>query len=69
MSEGGSAFQEAAMTISTANIDPVCGDPVTPDSAAARREYEGETFYMCSATCAVKFDENPQQYAEAPVPE
>lgn len=51
------------MTMTIA-IDPVCGEPVTPDSAAARREYEGITYYLCSATCAVKFDDNPQQYAE-----
>lgn len=57
------------MTTSTATIDPVCGDQVTPDSAAARREYEGTTFYMCSATCTVKFDENPREYAEEPVRE
>jgi P-type Cu+ transporter len=49
----------------TTAIDPVCGTAVTPDSAAARREFEGTTYYMCSATCTVKFDTHPREYAEA----
>lgn len=50
---------------STAIIDPVCGVTVTPDSAAARREFEGTIYYMCSATCTVRFDTRPRRYTEA----
>jgi Cu+-exporting ATPase len=52
------------MAITTAT-DPVCGTTVTPDRAAARREFEGKAYYLCSATCTVKFDSHPREYAEA----
>jgi Cu+-exporting ATPase len=32
-------------------------------SAAATRNYEGETFYFCSSSCAQKFDADPARYA------
>lgn len=50
---------------STAIIDPVCGVAVVPDSAVARRDFEGTIYYLCSATCAVKFDTRPRRYTEA----
>jgi P-type Cu+ transporter len=42
--------------------DPVCGMPVETDSAAATREYQGETYYFCSTRCAESFDANPAQH-------
>ena len=32
-------------------LDPVCKMEVNPASAAAQSEYEGQTFYFCSADC------------------
>jgi len=43
-------------------IDPVCGMSVETETAAAKLEYEGQTYYFCSAHCAKAFSENPEQY-------
>jgi Cu+-exporting ATPase len=45
-------------------LDPVCKMEVNPASAEAQSEYEGQTFYFCSAECKRKFDANPQQYLD-----
>jgi YHS domain-containing protein len=45
-------------------LDPVCKMEVNPASAEAQSEYEGQTFYFCSAECKRKFDANPQQYID-----
>lgn len=43
-------------------VDPVCGMKVTYESAQARSEYDGQTFYFCSLGCKEQFDENPEAY-------
>jgi YHS domain-containing protein len=43
--------------------DPVCGMEINPQQAAATSEYQGQTYYFCSAGCKQTFDANPQQYA------
>ena len=45
-------------------LDPVCGMEVNPMSAEAQSEYEGVTFYFCSAECKAKFDAAPLQYLD-----
>ena len=45
--------------------DPVCGMEVEPQSAAATRQYKGQTLYFCSDNCVKKFDAAPEQYASA----
>lgn len=42
--------------------DPVCGMQVDPKKAAATSEYQGKTWYFCSAGCKRKFDQNTEQY-------
>ena len=42
--------------------DVVCGMQVDPKKAAGQSEYQGKTYYFCSAVCKKKFDQNPQQY-------
>lgn len=42
--------------------DPVCGMKVDPAKAQFKSEYEGKTYYFCSAGCKAKFDANPAQY-------
>ncbi|MFL5259998.1 MAG: heavy metal translocating P-type ATPase [Hyphomicrobiales bacterium] len=56
--------------------DPVCGMSVDPHTAKHRAEYQGQSYYFCSARCREKFLANPAQYLEpeaeqpiAPVPE
>ncbi|HEY4688574.1 MAG TPA: heavy metal translocating P-type ATPase [Anaerolineae bacterium] len=45
--------------------DPVCGMEVEPQSAAATRQYKGQTLCFCSDNCVKKFDAAPEQYAPA----
>ena len=45
--------------------DPVCGMDIDPQSAFARREHMGQTFYFCSPNCVDQFDADPHQYAMA----
>ncbi len=44
--------------------DPVCGMMVDPDAAAAKVEYDGDTYYFCCPHCAAKFEAEPQVYLE-----
>ncbi len=43
--------------------DPVCGMEIEPQSAFAKREHIGQTFYFCSQACVEKFDADPHRYA------
>lgn len=43
--------------------DVVCGMQVDPAKAAGKSEYQGKTYYFCSAACKAKFDAKPSQYA------
>ena len=45
--------------------DPVCGMDIDPQSAFARREHMGQTFYFCSQNCVDQFDADPHKYAMA----
>lgn len=44
--------------------DPVCGMDVTYETAQARSEYDGQTFYFCSLDCKEAFDKNPEHYVQ-----
>ena len=45
-------------------LDPVCKMEVNPASAEAQSQYQGQTFYFCSAECKQKFDAHPEQYID-----
>ncbi|MGD2165569.1 MAG: YHS domain-containing protein [Anaerolineae bacterium] len=45
-------------------IDPVCKMTVEPDTAAAKAEHEGETYYFCAPGCKVAFEKDPEKYLE-----
>ncbi len=45
-------------------IDPVCGMTVDPATAAANVEHEGRRYHFCSASCARKFQADPQRYLQ-----
>jgi Cu+-exporting ATPase len=55
--------------------DPVCGMVVDPHTARHRHQFEGRTYYFCSAACLGKFQADPRKYlvsqagAEGAVPE
>ena len=42
-------------------IDPVCGMTIRK-SSCTMREYEGQTYYLCSELCLVRFDEDAAAY-------
>ena len=42
------------------HIDPICGMTVDPKTAAAKRDYGGQTYYFCGPGCAKAFDRNPE---------
>ena len=42
--------------------DPVCGMTIDTESAQARVELEGETYYFCSAACRQAFEADPGRY-------
>ena len=42
--------------------DPVCGMEVTYETAQARTEYDGQTYYFCSIDCKEAFDRSPETY-------
>lgn len=42
--------------------DVVCGMTVDTERAAAKEEYEGQTYYFCSTGCAARFRTNPTGY-------
>src|SRR6266540_4625016 len=42
--------------------DPVCGMNIEPQSAFAKREHMGQTFYFCSQSCVDQFDPDPHRY-------
>lgn len=43
--------------------DPVCGMNVSLDSAAAKTEHNGRTYYFCCLHCMEEFRANPGKYA------
>ncbi len=44
-------------------VDPVCGMKVDP-AAAAKAEYDGKTYYFCSAADKAKFEADPGNYVK-----
>jgi YHS domain-containing protein len=42
--------------------DPVCGMDVTYETARARSDYNGLTYYFCSLGCKEQFDKDPEKY-------
>jgi P-type Cu+ transporter len=48
--------------MATTYKDPVCGMQVTAQDAAGKSEYNGRTYYFCSAEHKKTFDMNPENY-------
>jgi Ala-tRNA(Pro) deacylase len=47
----------------TTLTDPVCGSTLERDQAAGRSHLGRETYYFCSLSCKMEFDDNPHAYA------
>jgi YHS domain-containing protein len=45
-------------------IDPVCKMKVDPETAPAKIEYQGQTYYFCAPGCKAAFEKNPEKYLE-----
>src|SRR5687767_9834898 len=43
-------------------VDPVCKMLVTPETAPAKYDYEGKTYYFCNPGCKAKFAADPEKY-------
>lgn len=43
-------------------VDPVCGMEVDPNTAPAKLEYKGRTFYFCAPGCKALFEKDPEKY-------
>jgi YHS domain-containing protein len=42
--------------------DPVCGREVEDKNVNEQSDYKGRTYYFCSNTCKIKFDNDPGKY-------
>lgn len=42
-------------------IDPICGMTVSPDKAAGRHDYKGETYHFCGISCLERFRADPER--------
>jgi len=56
----------AGSTSASQTTDPICGMAVNPNQAKAAGltiEYEGKTYYFCSAACKQQFAKDPKRYS------
>lgn len=42
--------------------DPVCGMQINAEKAAAKVEYQGQTYYFCTEACRKQFEQDPSKY-------
>lgn len=47
--------------------DRVCGCEVDEKGAEFKTEYEGKTYYFCTAGCKAKFESNPEKWSKESV--
>jgi Cu+-exporting ATPase len=45
-------------------IDPICKMEIDPETAVAKEEYKGKTYYFCAKMCQERFNEDPEKYAD-----
>ena len=43
-------------------MDPVCKMEVDPQTAPAKAEYKGQTYYFCAPGCKAAFEKDPEKY-------
>ncbi len=47
-------------------IDPVCRMEVDENSAPAKSEYKGKTYYFCAPACKRRFEADPEKFLVQP---
>jgi len=60
VTEPGSGVQ--GHPVAGGQTDPVCGMRVDPATTSHHQEYQGQSYYFCSAGCAAKFAAGPDKY-------
>jgi YHS domain-containing protein len=55
-------LKTASQELSETYIDPVCRMRVTSETAAAKLEHAGETYYFCAVRCRDKFAADPSRF-------
>jgi YHS domain-containing protein len=45
--------------------DLVCGMQVNETAAAGKSEYQGKTYYFCSAGCKAAFEKEPERFIQS----
>jgi P-type Cu+ transporter len=53
---------ELSLATPGAELDPVCGMSVDPDTARGAFTYKDRTFHFCSSSCLKKFQADPDKY-------
>ena len=43
-------------------IDPVCGMEISEETAPAKTQYDGVSYFFCSTACKDAFEEDPEEY-------
>jgi P-type Cu+ transporter len=61
----GCHYAEAGQAVAHSATDPVCGMSVDPTKATHRADYDGTTYFFCSARCEDKFRANSLSFARA----
>src|SRR4029453_4351966 len=46
-------------------IDPVCKMRVLPETAAAKFDYNGKTYYFCATRCMERFKADPSAFLKS----
>jgi YHS domain-containing protein len=46
--------------------DPVCKMTVDENTATAKSEYKGKTYYFCAVGCKEAFEKEPDKFTESP---
>ena len=64
------AYKEDVMLFNKegTHVDPICKMRVSPETAAGKYEYDGETVYFCSKGCLEKYKRQIENPAEMSVP-
>lgn len=63
--ETATAVPVPAGPVPASAVDPVCGMSVAAVESTLHAEYDGATYYFCSAGCRRAFLANPERYATA----
>lgn len=63
--ETATAVPVPADPVPASAVDPVCGMSVAAVESTLHAEYDGATYYFCSAGCRRTFLANPERYATA----